>query len=266
MNSSSDRGVLFRFGRWFHRRYLRGRVLSDPLHILRCRLIFLVWGYWPLLFLRNTSLRGRLELLIEFLKIDWHVVHAHRPAEMSTICREVFAQGPAGQGEVFVEAGCWQGGSSAKFSILCERLGYQLHIYDSFEGVERMRAEDLVETVDYSGLFSAPENLVVRNLENYGKAKVCHLHRGWFADTLAVGPVPWPVRFAYLDCDLAKGTEEALKGIVPSLATQGIIFSQDYHIKPVRVLLHDPQTWKRLGSSIPRIAFETDHLASITFG
>jgi len=59
-------------------------------------------------------------------------------------------------------------------------------------------------------------------------------------------PVPGPVCVAYVDCDIAKGTSDALRGIVPSLAPNGLVFSQDFHIGPVRKLLQNPDTWQAM--------------------
>ena len=72
-------------------------------------------------------------ILFKFLCVDWNVIHSHTPTEMAIIAADI-ARKP--EGNLFIEAGCWNGGSSCKFSLLCKRYGYSLHIYDSFEGVE----------------------------------------------------------------------------------------------------------------------------------
>jgi O-methyltransferase len=138
-----------------------------------------------------------------------------------------------------VEAGCFNGGSSAKFSIACSLLGYDLHVYDSFAGVEP-------GDHDFSGQYAASEGLVRQNITNYGEIGICSFHKGWFSDTLAKG-CPYSVGIAYIDCDIAKGTREALEGIVPALAQDGWIFSQDFHIGPVRNMLCDSFTLDALG-------------------
>ena len=63
----------------------------------------------------------------------------------------------------------------------------------------------------------------------------------------------------------AKGTREVLSGIVPSLVEDGWLFSQDYHIKAVKRLLHDPSTWEPYGQGVPNITFLGHSLASIRF-
>lgn len=52
---------------------------------------------------------------------------------------------------------------------------------------------------------------------------------------------------AYIDCDLVKGTEEALTGLIPSLVDDGYIFSEDYHLKEVRDLFCKSGSLERFG-------------------
>ena len=162
-----------------------------------------------------------------------------------------------------VEAGCWNGGSTAKFSLVCRLLGYRLHVYDSFEGVEAITAEEGESAYDFTGEYAAAEEAVHANVRRFGALEVCETHRGWFADTLAVTPPPGPVRVAYIDCDLAKGTREALEGVVPRLTEDGWVFTQDFHIAPVRELLQDAGTWARLEQSPPTIEPMCHHLAAL---
>lgn len=244
--------------------YLRPHI-SREINRQRFRLAYFVWGYWPLIFLNNLSPLDKLKTLWRFLVIDWFVVHGHRPFEISVVC-QALAERRSRVGEALLEAGCFNGGSSAKFSIVCAMLGYRLSIYDSFEGVEEMSLEEKVGTYDFSGKYAASENLVRDNIMRYGEISVCSFHKGWFADILASTRVPYPVRVAYIDCDVAKGTGEALQGIVPALVDDGWIFSQDFHIKPVIKLLLDPNTWLAFGKNKPTIRRLGEQIASIRFG
>ena len=164
-----------------------------------------------------------------------------------------------------LEAGCWQGGSSAKFSLICKMLGYRLCIYDSFEGVEEMTPEEKAKGTDFSGTYAAAESVVRENIMRYGDVTICHLHKGWFADTLAKGTLPYSVQVAYIDCDLAKGTKEVLTGVVPTLLKNGVIFSQDFHLGTVREIILDKATWIPFGKGIPDVKQLYRNLASIRF-
>ena len=164
-----------------------------------------------------------------------------------------------------VEAGCWKGGSSAKFSLLCATLGYRLCIYDSFQGVEKLDSIDQAKEWDYAGQYASPKDVLEENLRRYGVPEVCSVYEGWFSETLARRPVPHPVRLVFIDCDLAKGTMEVLRGTVPSLVQDGWIFSQDYHIEPVRRLLFDPAIWDSLSKQSPTVTPLGAFLASLRF-
>jgi O-methyltransferase len=237
--------------------------VSDPLTQQRLKLLWDVWGYGSILKLPRLTLLEALRLIGRFLRVDWHVLHAHKPVEMASICRALL-EAEARAGEVVVEAGCWRGGSSAKLSILCKMLGHELWVYDSFEGVEPMSATDRAGQYDFSGEYAAGEHVVRENVTRYGEPHICRLHKGWFSETLA-RPVDRPVKVAYIDCDLAKGTREALGGTVPSLTPDGWIFSQDSHIAPVWAMLTDPGFWHGFGKPSPTIERLGHHLCSIRF-
>lgn len=248
--------------RWFHK-YIR-HYISQRLDRQRLKLVWFAGGYWPLLLVKTLPIPQKLKLIWLFLKIDWFVIHSHRPSEIAAVCRAL-AERRARPEEVMVEAGCYQGGSSAKFSIICSMLGYRLRIYDSFEGVEQMTLEQKADSYDFSGEYAADQDTVHGNLTKYGDPGICTLIKGWFINTLASAPVPSPVRVAYIDCDLAKGTKEALQGILPSLVSDGSIFSQDYHIPPVLKLLSDADTWSSLGKQTPEITQLGEQIVRIRF-
>jgi O-methyltransferase len=253
-----------RYVREWYVRWIRPRI-QQAINRQRLKMLWFVWGYWPMLSINTLSIFERAGLIARFLRVDWNIPHSHRPSEISIICKAL-AERPAHPEEVMLEAGCWQGGSSAKFSIICDKLGYKLHIYDSFEGVEKLPAQMWQKSFNYSGEYAAPEPLVRNNLMRYGEIGVCSTHKGWFSETLAKSPVLAPIRVAYIDCDIAKGTYEVLLGVMPGLVHDGWVFSQDFHIEPVRDLLHDPATWKQFGRGNPKIKRICGNLASVRFG
>jgi O-methyltransferase len=244
-------GRVERYVRMGYVRWIRPH-LSQAIVRQRVKLAWHVWGYWPVLFLGALSLRNRLKLLVRFIAIDWNVLHAHRPCEIARVSQAI-AERSARPNEVMIEAGCWQGGSSAKFSIVCNLFGYRLHIYDSFQGVEASAPKARAAGHDFSGEYAAAEAVVRGNLSRYGESAVCTIHPGWFAETLAARPVPLPVRIVYIDCDLAKGTHEVLRGVVPAMVQDGWVFSQDCHLPSVDALLRDPATWGEFGRPVPQL-------------
>lgn len=245
--------------RWYVK-WIRPRI-GEEINRQRLKLLYDVWGYAPLLTISTLGAAERVALVARFVRVDWNVVHAHKPIEIATVCKHIGAR-RARPGEAVVEAGCWNGGSSAKFSLICARLGYHLFVYDSFEGVAKVALPK--GEFDFAGSYASSEEAVASNIARYGDITICTLTKGWFADTLARAPLTSPVRTAYIDCDIASGTLEALTGVVPALVQDGQVFSQDFHLAPVRELLEDPATWESLGKSPPAIRSRAQ-LAAIEF-
>jgi O-methyltransferase len=245
-----------RFTRKLYIRLIRP-FLKSGLAKQRVRLLFFLPGYLPLLLLENTGLRSRLRLLGAFLRIDWTLEHAHRPSEVVAVCRALAAS----KSGVLLEAGCWNGGSTAKFSLVCSLLNRKLLVYDSFEGVEPMEEKD---GYDFSGEYACSLEMVRANIQKYGDVTVCRFSKGWFAETLNHPPKD-RIAVAYIDCDVVKGTQEALKGIVPALTPDGLVFTQDFAIPPVRTALLSSGTWQALELPKPEINRLSEQLASLRF-
>jgi len=112
------------------------RLLSQRLRRLFLGIPVFLFGYRRVLLIGDLSVRERLTLIRRLLKIDVNLQHGHQPCEIATIAETLFLR-RGFPGEIMVEAGCWQGGSSAEFSIMCKMLGYELHVFDSFQGLKR---------------------------------------------------------------------------------------------------------------------------------
>ncbi len=225
------------------------------------RMAWGLWGYWPILLISEIGMGERIGLIRRFLRVDNHVEHAHWPCEIAHITRALFASG-AGRKEIMVEAGCWKGGSTAKFSILCKKLDLRLFVYDSFQGVEPSDQDGY----DYSGEYGATRDLVANHVSLYGEIDVCTFIAGWFSDTISKNPLSEPIRAVYIDCDLAKGTQEVLTGVMDSLVDDGLLWTQDFHIEPVRRLLHDPKTWEQYSRYVIDVEFFCHNLARLKLG
>ena len=157
-------------------------------------------------------------------------------------------------------------GALRKFSIVCAMLGYQLWVYDSFEGVEAISDKKISREVGTSLASLLPSrSLSKRMSQNSVSAGYARLSGAGSRDTLAKTSPPGSVCVAYIDCDLAKGNEEALVGILPALSTDGVVFSQDYHIDSVRFQLNDPLLSMRLRVEKPRVFRFGERLVSFTF-
>ena len=231
----------------------------------RVKFFWFVWQYSRVFSLPTLSFSQKISLLNTCIKVDWYVAHAHHPSEMIDVLTGL-ASRKANAGEIMVEAGCYNGGSTIKFSVVCKMLGYKLQVYDSFEGVETMTKDELAQTGhNYSGEYAVGEEIVRANVSKYGEIGVCSFYKGWFADTLAAHPLNEPVKIVYIDCDVAKGTFEVLQGTLHSLVKDGIVYSQDYTIRAVKNLIHNPETWSKLNVSPPAITPTHNKTAFLTW-
>lgn len=83
-----------------------------------------------------------------------------------------------------VEAGCYRGGSTAKFSIAARLANRELVVFDSLEGLpehDEPPDEDVFGShVHPPGSFYASLDEVTRNVDRYGELRVCEFIKGWF--------------------------------------------------------------------------------------
>ena len=145
-----------------------------------------------------------------------------------------------------VQAGCYKGGSAAKFSRGAKLAHRQLVLFDSFEGippnVEDHRSTSHGENFEAESYKGALEE-VRANIARYGDLEVCRFVKGWFNDTLP--GFKEPVAAIYLDVDLVSSTRVCLKYLYPLLQPGGVLYSQDGHLPLVCRLLDDDQFWER---------------------
>src|SRR5206468_442984 len=88
-----------------------------------------------------------------------------------------------------VEAGCFKGGSTAKFSLAVEKVNRKLVVFDSFAGLpENTEPHDKTihgERPDFSqGKYAGTLQEVSQNVRRYGKADSCQFIEGWFEETM----------------------------------------------------------------------------------
>jgi len=161
-----------------------------------------------------------------------------------------------------VEAGVFNGVSSAKFSLVVKKLKRALYLFDSFEGLpdnDEQHQENImgknIKGWFSSGAFGGNYHRFVKTLQICGEYGVCHIRKGWFEDTLPC--FKEPVVAAYLDCDLASSTRTCLQNIYPLLVPGGFIVSQDGDFPLVIDVFRDNVMWKEIvgnaQTKLPRI-------------
>ena len=166
---------------------------------------------------------------------------------------------PAGVDGCIVEAGCFQGGSAAKFSIAAKLADRRLVLFDSFEGlpenVERHQESILGHSIQgwfEAGRFRGSLETVKKNIRTYGHLEVCTFVEGWFEDTMP--GFSHRICGAYLDVDLASSTRTCLKYLYPLLVPGGVLMSQDGDFPLVIDVFEDDEFWEtEVGCAKPHI-------------
>jgi O-methyltransferase len=155
-----------------------------------------------------------------------------------------------------VEAGCYQGGGTAKLSLAAEKAGRKLIVFDSFQGLPEHDEPPSVnifgETVAFSpGQYRAGLEEVRANVARFGAPGICDFRPGWFIETMP--GFREPIALLFLDVDLAASTRTVLKHLYPRLVPGGILFSHDGHLPAVLSVFRDEEFWKReVGCPPPR--------------
>jgi len=154
---------------------------------------------------------------------------------------------PKGGNGILIEAGCFKGGSTSKFSLAAHMANRSLFVFDSFEGIPENDEEHTKNIFGggagfAQGDYCGPIDEVKSNIEKYGKLEQCTFVKGWLDDTLP--DLKQPVSVAYIDVDLVSSTKTALKYIYPLLEEGGVLFSQDCHLPLVIELFDDDDFWQ----------------------
>jgi O-methyltransferase len=204
----------------------------------------------------KLSVSDRARISKEFRRIGRHVASAHTEGELLSVAGRMLAL-PSDVKGAIVEAGCYQGASTAKLSILAEFLGRKLLVFDSFCGIPPNEEDDgrrsaFGESTRFpAGAFAGSLQLVKQNVTDYGRIDRCQFIEGWFDDTMP--QLHTPIACGYLDVDLPSSTATCLRNLYPLLSPGGLLISQDAHLPAVVDVIEDARTWESISVAKPRI-------------
>lgn len=194
----------------------------------------------------GISLRERVSLVYYLYSISYSVDCPHTESEMLSLITTILTMPKELEGCV-VEAGCYKGGSTAKFSLAVKVTGRQLVVFDSFEGLpdndEVHERTILGEIPNFKkGRYCGHLDEVKQNVAGAGALEVCRFVPGWFEDSMP--HFSEPIAAIYLDVDLVSSTKTCLKYLYPLLSPGGYVFSQDGHLPLVTKALQDDEFWQ----------------------
>lgn len=214
------------------------RIINNPKTIFYS-LVFLMK------YIQNVPFKKKLFIVKQLYQIDFNIISPHTQYEMLSFILVMLKLAPEIKGNI-VEAGCYKGISTAKFSLAANIIHRTLVVFDSFEGIPQ-NDENHYKSIfgrkvnfkkgDYCGTLDEVKN----NVAKYGKIENCRFIKGWFDDTMP--NFKEPIAAIYLDVDLALSTRTCLKFLFPLLSKGGTLFSQDGHLPLVLDVFNDEKFW-----------------------
>jgi len=223
------------------------------------------WRYWRdvkpcMQFLLNCNMTASLSIRLGIIKQLYVISHRidspHNHEEILSFIKTILSL-PTDSRGVIVEAGCYKGSSTAKFSLAANIVGKKLVVLDSFQGIPE-NIEPHEKTIFGSqssfkkGLYCGTLDEVIANVSKYGRIASCRFVEGWFEDTLPT--FKEPISAIYLDVDLVSSTHTCLKYLYPLLEPGGVLFSQDGHLPLVIDLFDSDRFWSdEIGCKKPTV-------------
>jgi hypothetical protein len=132
---------------------------------------------------------------------------------------------PPGVKGAVVECGCWLGGTTANLSLICDVVGRDLIVYDSFEGLPAPVVGDNMNPM-VKGSFAGPLETVRDHVRRYGVIERCEFRKGWFKDTLPSHREP--IVACFIDVDLKSSMHDCVVNLWPHLTDEGYVFFDEY--------------------------------------
>lgn len=148
-----------------------------------------------------------------------------------------------------VECGSFQGGSTANLSLICEIVGRELIVYDSFEGLPPPTPGDKVANVMGTGLFAGSLTTVQKHVRQYGALDVCTFRKGWYEETLPEHTEP--IVLCFLDVDYQASLHDCLTNLWPHLTADGYCFLDDFMFLEICAVFWSERYWQTYFNTTP---------------
>lgn len=195
----------------------------------------------------GVPLGTKLHLVKQMHLASLNLHSPHTQEEMLGVIRAILALTPEVPGCV-VEAGCYLGSSTSKFSLAAKAMDRRFVVFDSFEGIPENHElhNDKSVAADTptfpEGAYAGALEVVTANVKRFGTLEPCEFVKGWFDDTMP--GFSEPIAVAYIDVDLVTSTQTCLKHLYPLLQPGGTLFSQDGHLPLVLEVFDDDRFWE----------------------
>jgi O-methyltransferase len=148
-----------------------------------------------------------------------------------------------------VECGCWYGGSTANLSLICDAVGRDLIVYDSFEGLPPPEEGDQYAKDEATGLLKVELEDVRENVRKFGVVERCTFRKGWFSDTLPHHTEP--IVLMFLDVDWQASLDDCITNLWPHLTDKGYVFIDEFVLTDYCALFWSERYWKERFDKTP---------------
>ena len=150
---------------------------------------------------------------------------------------------------VVVECGCYLGGSTANLSLVCDIVGRELIVYDSFEGLPPPQPGDKYATSEGEGFLKADIDRVKGTVRDLGAIDRCTFRKGWFSETLPHHDEP--VVACFLDVDYQASLHDCILNLWPHLVDSGYVFIDEYVFTDYCALFYSEKYWRTYFDTTP---------------
>ena len=196
----------------------------------------------------RMSWRRRYALALRMLRTTRHVITGTTYKAHLAIAVKLLEVPPEVEGDV-VECGCYNGGSTANLSLICEIVGRRLVAYDSFEGLPEATEGDIYATEFTAGAFRGELETVRANVARFGAIGSCEFRKGWFEDTLP--DHDGPVVLCFLDVDYQASLRDCILNLWPKITEKGYVFIDEYVLLDYCALFFSERFWREAFDTTP---------------
>ena len=226
------------------------------------RFVLAVYGFfslpWTVVFLFYGNPRIRPEYRMTWarrFRLAWRMSRNTRRVATGTTYKAHLAMAvklleiPREVEGAVVECGCYLGGSTANLSLVCDIVGRDLIVYDSFEGLPEAEPTDQFARPEIRGAFRAELDTVKANVARLGVIERCKFRKGWFRDTLPAHTEP--VVLCFLDVDFQASLHTCVLNLWPHLTEKGWMFVDEFVLTDYCALFYSERWWKKYFDRTP---------------
>lgn len=150
---------------------------------------------------------------------------------------------------VVVECGCFRGGSSVNLSLICDIVGRDLILYDSFEGLPAPAKGEKYGSATTEGGFKGELHVVQENIRKAGVIERCTFRKGWLKDTLPHHTEP--IVMCFWDVDYQDSLHTCVINLWPHLVEGGYVFIDEYVLVDYCSLFFSERYWRQYFNTTP---------------